>query len=97
MDTHTVIVKPIITEKSMTDAGNGRFTFVVRQNASKDMIKKAVEKKFDVHVISLTTTVTKGKTKRVGARRMEKRVMQTKKAIVTLKKGEKISLFSLSE
>lgn len=97
MDTHTVIIKPIITEKSMTDAGNGRFTFLVRRNVSKDMIKKAVEKKFNVHVTGLTTTVTKGKTKRVGMRRMEKGITPEKKAIVTVKKGEKISLFSLSE
>ena len=97
MDLHTVIIKPIITEKSMTDAGNGRFTFLVRRNASKDMIKKTVEKKFDVHVVTLTTTVTKGKSKRVGTRRTEKTLTPDKKAIVTLKKGEKISLFSLSE
>lgn len=97
MDLHTVIIKPIITEKSMTDAGNGKFTFLVRQNADKNAIKKVIEKKFDVHIVSLTTTTTKGRSKRVGARRIEKTLSPVKKAIATLKKGEKISLFSLSE
>ncbi len=97
MDINTIIIKPIITEKSMSDAGNGKFTFLVRSDSNKTMIKKAVEKKFEVHVVSLTTALTKGKSKRVGARREEKVLSSVKKTIVTLRKGEKISLFSLSE
>jgi large subunit ribosomal protein L23 len=97
MELHSVIIKPIITEKSMADAGNGCFTFLVNPDTNKTMIKKAVEKKFDVHVVSLTTMTIKGRSKRVGARRVEKVLSSEKKAIVTLKKGEKISLFALSE
>lgn len=97
MDSFTVIIKPIITEKSMSDAGEGKFTFLVHKSADKTMIKKVIEEKFNVHVTSLTTSLTKGRSKRVGARRTEKVMTPVKKAIATLKKGEKISLFSLSE
>ena len=90
-----VIQKPLITEKSMGIAKNGKFSFLVAKDADKDMIKKAVENQFKVNVVSVETTVQKGKTKRVGMRRMEKILTPVKKAIVTLKEGQKIDMFDL--
>ncbi len=90
---NSVLIKPVITERSMVSAQNSKFTFVVARKAKKDEVKKAVEKKFNVHVVSITTTVMKGKTTRIGKRREEVKQAEYKKAIVTLQSGEKISLF----
>lgn len=90
-----VIIRPVISEKSMTDANNGKFTFVVASNATKKQIKEAVEKLFSVHVLKVATSVVKGKTTRVGARRVEVVKTSIKKATVALKSGEKIDAFEL--
>ncbi|MBI4098016.1 MAG: 50S ribosomal protein L23 [Candidatus Levybacteria bacterium] len=90
-----IIISPLITEKSMQDAGAGKFSFRVYKSANKNEIKKAIEKAFSVNVIGISTNILKGKKQRVGTRRAEKNVSDWKKAIVTLKKGEKIGLFEL--
>lgn len=92
-----VIIAPVITEKSMKYASQGRFTFLVVKQASKLDIKKAVEKAFNVHVTKMFTVTTKGRTTRIGERRNEVALPSFKKAIVTVKKGEKIALFEESK
>ncbi len=87
------IVRPVITEKSIMDAHNGKYAFVVKRGTKKEAIKKAVEKIFNVHVVSLKTTVVKGKTARFGAKRTEKKFSPVKKAVVIVKEGEKIGIF----
>ncbi len=94
---YNVLVKPLITEKSMSDANAGKFTFVVAKTAEKAGIKKAVEKQFDVHVIAVSTNIVKGKSKRAGTRRMIVREQPWKKAVVQLVKGEKIAIFDISK
>lgn len=94
---HTVITRALISEKSMGNASRGQFAFLVRKDAGKFMIKNAIEEKFAVNVVSITTGITKGKTKRVGKRRQEVVLAGMKKAMVKLKEGEKIALFALSE
>ena len=88
-----VIIKPLVTEKSMKNVDHGRVSFHVSRFASKTDIKKAIQDTFKVSVTGLSTSVVKGKTKRVGTRRKEKTLTEWKKAVVTLKKGDKISLF----
>lgn len=90
-----VIISPLITEKSMKDAGLGKFSFRVAKSANKNEIKKEVEKRFSVNVTHISTNILKGKKIRVGARRAEKEISDTKKAIVSVKKGQKIGLFEL--
>lgn len=92
-----VIISPLITEKSMIDAGNGKFTFRVAKEADKKEIKREVEKNFKVNVVHISTSILKGKSMRTGIRRAEKPISDTKKAVVTLKKGEKIGLFELGD
>lgn len=92
-----VIISPLITEKSMMEAARGKFTFKVNKDSNKNEIKKAVEKNFSVNVVGISTNIIKGKTQRVGIRRSEKKVSDWKKAIVTLKSGEKIGLFELGD
>ena len=88
-----VIIAPVISEKSMSDVAKGKFTFRVARAADKLSIKKEVEEKFKVNVLSVSTVTTKGRTKRTGTRRIEVSVQPFKKAIVKLKEGQKIAIF----
>ncbi len=92
-----VIISPLITEKSMNDATRGKYAFVVEKKSNKKEIKKAIEKNFSVSVVGLSTNIVKGRTGRVGQRRIERKLSDFKKAIVTLKAGDKIGLFELGE
>ena len=88
-----VIIAPLISEKSMNDAGFGKFTFKVSKKADKKQIKKEVEDKFKVDVLSIATLIVKGKKRRFGAKRTEATLSSWKKAIVKLKAGQKIDVF----
>lgn len=93
----SVLVKPIITEKSIADATQGKYLFVVALKASKYDIKKAIADSFNVHAEQITTSIIKGKRKRIGAKKQEVHESLVKKAIVRVKKGEKIGLFEQQE
>ncbi|MDO8639731.1 MAG: 50S ribosomal protein L23 [bacterium] len=88
-----IIINPIITEKSMDDAAKGKFTFKVKKDANKNVIKEAIEKKFKVNVTGVWTSVIKSKRVRTGKRRIEVSRFPFKKATVLLKTGQKIDLF----
>ena len=77
-----IIIAPIVTEKSTDSIGEGKYTFKVNKNATKIDIKNAVEKLFEVKVLSVNTMMVKGKEKRVG--RNVGRTSDWKKAIVTI-------------
>ena len=84
---------PIISEKSMNEANKGKFTFRVDKSADKGGIKKLVADKFNVDVISVATSIVKGKSRRFGTRRTEVALPSWKKATVKLKEGQKIAMF----
>ncbi len=87
-----VVKRPLITEKAERNREASRqFAFEVHRDATKIQVKQAVEKLFNVHVLAVRTTVARGKIKRVG-RSIGQRP-NWKKAFVTLKAGETISLF----
>ena len=91
---YDVILKPVITENSMADMGDKRYTFLVHPEANKTMIKEAVEKMFDgAKVKSVNTMNLDGKTRRRGL--VYGKTAKTKKAIVTLTEDSKeIEIFS---
>jgi large subunit ribosomal protein L23 len=91
----SVLISPLITEKSMANAGKGKYTFKVVNGADKASVKKEVEKRFNVNVIAVTTVIVKGKMKRSGKKRLQKRTPDWKKAVVALKPEQKIDLFEL--
>lgn len=97
MDIVDVIIAPVISEKSSSDAGRSRFTFKISKNADKRNIKKAVEDKFKVNVVSVSTSIVKGRTQKFGPRRIETKLSSFKKAVVQLKTGEKIDLFEVAQ
>ena len=90
---YDVILKPVITEKSMAGMADKKYTFLVHTDANKTMIKEAVEKMFEgTKVKSVNTMNLDGKTKRRG--RTVGKTAKTKKAIVTLTEDSKdIELF----
>lgn len=90
-DYRDVIIKPVITEKSMGLLADNKYTFIVAKRTNKTEIKNAVESIFNVQVEKVYTMNVKGKPKRLG--RYEGRTPDRKKAIVVLKPGQKIPLF----
>jgi large subunit ribosomal protein L23 len=87
-----VVKRPLITEKAERNReANRQFAFEVHREATKIQVKQAVEKLFSVHVTAVRTAVARGKNKRVG--RSVGRRPNWKKAFVTLRQGETISLF----
>jgi len=93
MSSLSIILSPLISEKSMSDVAKNRYTFKVAPGANKHSIRKAIEDQFKVNVINISTITTKGRSVRGGVRRTEILKQPLKKAIVTLKAGQKIALF----
>ena len=85
-----VIISPNITKKSTSLSEFNKVVFKVNKGASKNSIKRSIEKIFKVNVIKINTINLKGKTKLVRNKRAYK--PGYKKAIVTLKKGQNIDL-----
>ncbi len=91
MDINDIIIGPLITEKASSIAGSGvNYVFKVNKKANKFEIKNAIEKAFGVHVIKINTLITKPKDKRVGKHKGKTKTF--KKAIITLKDGERIDV-----
>ena len=93
-----IIIRPVISEKSIDESGRGKYTFAVHADANKIQIKAAVEelyKKEAVTVVSVNVLTTKPKEKRRGTRRGRIVGFTTpwRKAIVTLAPGQKIEFF----
>lgn len=91
---YDVILKPLVTEKSMNGMADKKYTFLVHPEANKTMIKEAVEKMFEgTKVKSVNTMNCEGKTKRRGM--TYGKTAKTKKAIVTLTEdSNEIEIFS---
>ena len=91
---YDVILKPVITEKSMNAMAEKKSTFLVHPEANKSQIKEAVEKMFDgAKVKAVNTMKQDGKTKRRGM--VYGKTAKTKKAIVTLTEDSKdIEIFA---
>ena len=86
-----LIIKPVITERSVDLMQDNKYTFKVEKSANKIEIKQAIEEIFKVHVVNVNTVRVKGKNKRMG--RYQGMTSEWKKAIVTLAEGETIEIF----
>ena len=86
-----MLQQPLITEKDTLLQAQGKYAFKVAGQANKHQIKQAVEKAFNVKVTAVNVATVPGKKRRIG-----RRLVMTpswKKALVTLKPGDKIELF----
>jgi large subunit ribosomal protein L23 len=93
-----IILRPVVSEKSIDESTRGKYTFAVHPDANKIQIKAAVEelyKKEGVSVVAVNVLTTKAKEKRRGTRRGRIVGYTTpwRKAIVTLAPGQKIEFF----
>ncbi|MFA5577838.1 MAG: 50S ribosomal protein L23 [Tissierellaceae bacterium] len=84
---HDIIIRPIITERSMDDMSEGKYTFVVDKRTNKTEVKKAIESIFGVKVEKVTTMNMVGKVKRQGLHSGKR--PDWKKAIVKLTNDSK--------
>ena len=85
-----IIISPNVTEKSTSLSEYDKIVFRVKNNASKNLIKKSIEKIFKVNVMKVNTINLRPKTKIVKGKKSIK--SGYKKAIITLKKGQSIDL-----
>ena len=93
MTAYDIVIRPVITERSMNSVADKKYVFEVAPSAGKVEIKKAVEEIFGVKVAKVNTMIVPGKAKRMGAARPG-RTKDWKKAIVQLTEDSKtIELF----
>jgi large subunit ribosomal protein L23 len=87
-----VVLRPLITEKATELGAENKYAFEVRPDANKAQIKEAVQKGFDVRVVSVNVMNMKGKPRRIRGNRIKHRP-DWKKAVVTVAPEDKIELF----
>jgi large subunit ribosomal protein L23 len=95
MDSRTILIRPVISEKSYALIAEGKYTFRVNDRAHKTQIAQAVEEVFEVKVAGVRTAKVRAKPKRRGLD--QGRTRAWKKAIVQLAPGERIELFEGAE
>ncbi len=91
MNLHDIIRRPLITEKATDLQAQDKYVFEVAKTANKVQVKTAVEKAFDVHVVDVNMITVPGKMKRRGRRQVA--TTPWKKAVVSLRAGDKIAYF----
>ena len=90
-----VVIRPVVTEKSVSRTVSSQYTFHVSPDATKHHIRTAIESLFKVKVLRVNTVSVHGKRKRDPRKRTAKLTVQRpswKKAVVTLREGDKIEL-----
>jgi large subunit ribosomal protein L23 len=87
-----VLIRPVISEKSVAQTERNNYTFAVARDANKFQIKDAVETQFKVDVLGVRVLTVKPKEKRRG-RRTPGMTAGWRKAVVTIAEGQKIELF----
>lgn len=92
MDATQIIIRPVVSEKSYVLSTIGKYTFRVHPDAHKTQIRSAIEELFGVDVVDVKTLNVKSKPKRRGIYRGNTR--SWKKAIVQVKEGQEIPIFS---
>jgi large subunit ribosomal protein L23 len=90
--TRNVLLRPVISEKSVLETERNNYTFAVAREANKFQIKAAVEAEFKVDVLGVRVLTVKSKQKRRGRKTLGT-VPGWRKAIVTIAAGQKIELF----
>ncbi len=92
IEPYKILLKPLVSEKSnLLRESNNQVVFKVANDANKQVIKAAIEQAFKVTVEEVQTMVVRGKYKTVG--RYQGKKSNWKKAVVSLKAGDKIDLF----
>jgi len=93
-----IVLRPVISEKTIDESGRGKYTFAVHEKANKIQIKDAIEELYKsekVTVVAVNVLTTQAKEKRRGTKRgrIVGHTTPWRKAIVTLAPGQKIEFF----
>jgi len=91
MNVNEILIKPLITEKNTMLGAQGKYTFKIDRRANKTQVKEAVEAIFKVEVTAVNTISVPPKSRRVG--RTIGKTQAWKKAVVTVRPGQRIELF----
>ena len=94
---YSVLVRPVVTEKSMASQSLGKYVFFVSAKATKIDIQNAVEKLYSVHVKAVNVLPVREKTRLVARGRSMTKRSAAIKAVVTLKKGETLDTQKIQE
>ena len=97
MKINIIVIRPIISERSLSDARRGVFTFEVVKNANKDLAASEISKLFNVKVVSITSEIIKGKIKSTGRKKLRVKRPDMKKVRVRLSTGQTIPLFEVGQ
>lgn len=90
-----LIIRPLLTEKTLTIAGDGWYTFVVKKQSRKAQIAREISRLYDVKVIAVRTATYQGKVARKSRKMVQVLKPDWKKALVRLAKGQTIEAFSV--
>jgi large subunit ribosomal protein L23 len=90
------IVRPIITEKSLSQASRGWFTFVALTHSTKQNLLSEIHTFFKVDPVEIRTTIMHGKMRRVGKKMSHRKLSDWKKVMVHLKNGQSIEAFNVA-
>ncbi len=80
---HTILVRPLETEKSVKGNAKGVYTFIVRRDATKTEVKQAIKKYYGVETKTIRTSIVNPKTRTIGRGRTLIKRPLSKKAIIT--------------
>ena len=91
MHPYEVLRRPLVTEKNTSMQVGGKYVFEIDKRANKKQIKEAVERSYNVNVVSVNVMNVEGKMRRMGRNQIKE--PSWKKAIITLQSGQTIELF----
>ncbi len=91
-----IIIKPVITEKSLALAAKGWYSFAIAVASNKAQIAHAIEDMYKVDVVDVRSMIMHGKERRTGRRMKRVAKSDWKKALVQLKEGQKINAFEIT-
>ena len=91
-DLYTVIIRPVVTEKTSICQSDSQYVFFVSPDANKIIVKEAVETLYNTKVSSVNMIPVRKKTRMIGRNKVHTKRRAQKKAVVTLKKGKTIDV-----
>lgn len=96
MQSNLIVLKPVFTEKTLSQQENGKYTFWVKKDSTKGQIEASFEAVFGIKPLNINTVVVKGKTKTDWKKRLPIKKSDLKKAIISVDKNTKIELLKLN-
>lgn len=90
-----ILIRPVVTEKSSIIGADNIYSFIVSKSANKHSIKLAIKKFYSVDVVSVNTSIVKGKVKRFGKSIGSR--SDTKKAMIKIKDGQTLPIWGGEE